>query len=152
MRPTVVYASTVGSPHQATLSDPIEMVQRRGVRYVMNIYATFDSVTDMLRQQSWDTHGQRRFTARVTMCFRITSQLVMIPVNQFIPYPYLGHKRSWKKFFRISASRDQVHFLSYFNSTLELPSIACHICFLSGRLQNQTHWSPAALKKPPKRK
>ena len=82
--PTLEYASTVWYPHQATLSDPTEMIQIREARYVMIRYGTLDNVTDMLRQLFCDTLEQRRF--RATMCFRITNQLVLIPVNQFISY------------------------------------------------------------------
>ena len=54
VHPTMEYASTVLNPHQVTLSDPIEMVPRRGACYVMNRYSTSDSVPDMLRELSWD--------------------------------------------------------------------------------------------------
>ena len=143
VHPTVEYASTVWSPHQATLSDPIEMVQRRQAQYVMKIYGTFDSVTDKLRQQSWDTLEQRRFTARVTMCFRITNQLKMIPVNQFVPYTWdtRGHD---KRFLGISASRGHYKF-TFFPTVIplwnSLPQSVVSAFSLED--QNQIHWSPA---------
>ena len=103
VRPTVEYALRVWSPHVATLSNPVEVVQRRGARYVMSRYGTFD----MLRELSWDTLllEQRRLKAKVTMCFRITNDLVMISANQIVPHTSdtRGHD---KKFQPISASRD----------------------------------------------
>ena len=54
------------------------MVQRRAVRWYLNSYSTYASVTEMQNQLKLITLEQRRADARVIMLFKIIHGLVAI--------------------------------------------------------------------------
>ena len=47
LRPHVEYASTVWSPHTDQGIKKVEMVQRKAIRWTMNNFSSYTSVTDM---------------------------------------------------------------------------------------------------------
>ena len=61
VRPILEYAAAVWSPHlQYHIHQLLEKVQRSAARFVMNDYARYSSVTNMLNYLSWPTLEQRR--------------------------------------------------------------------------------------------
>ena len=82
------YASTVWSPHTKQDIKKIEMVQRRAVRWSLNSYSTYASVTEMQNQLKLRTLEQRRADARVIMLFKIIHGLVVaIPLPSYFEQP-----------------------------------------------------------------
>ena len=55
VRPNLEYCASIWNPHTAQAKHKIEMVQRRAARYTTNRYRNTSSVTDMLKELSWDT-------------------------------------------------------------------------------------------------
>ena len=87
VRPQLEYASTVWSPHTIQDIQKIEMVQRRAVRWSLNSYSTYASVTEMQNQLKLRTLEQRRADARVIMLFKIIHGLVAIPLPLYFEQP-----------------------------------------------------------------
>ena len=83
VRPQLEYVSTVWSPHTKQDIKKIEMVQRRAVRWSLNSYSTYASVTEMQNQLKLRTLEQRRADARVIMLFKIIHGLVAIPLPSY---------------------------------------------------------------------
>ena len=84
VRPHLEYCSSVWSPYTKTLTNKVEMVQRRAARYATNRYHNTSSVTTMLDQLDWETLEDRRTKAQLTMFYRITNDLVDIPADQYL--------------------------------------------------------------------
>ena len=59
------------------------MVQRRAVRWSLNSYSTYASVTEMQNQLKLRTLERRRADARVIMLFKIKQGLVAIPLPSY---------------------------------------------------------------------
>jgi len=93
------YASMVWCPHTAQNIDskPIEAVQRRAARSVMNDWSrpnskhsvcpsnsTQDSPTIMLQQLGWNTIEERRIHSRAIMMYRIVNELIAIPGSSYL--------------------------------------------------------------------
>ncbi|XP_072051476.1 uncharacterized protein [Amphiura filiformis] len=78
VRPIVEYAATAWDPHTRRNADKIEMVQRRGARFVTGIYDQTSSVTAMLKDLQWPTLESRRTQSRLAMMYRIRYNLVDI--------------------------------------------------------------------------
>ena len=87
IRPQVEYASTVWSPYTKKGIKKIEKVQRRSIRWTMNNYSTYDSVTDMKTQLCWRSLEQRRADARLMMLYKIIHSLVAIPLPPYLRQP-----------------------------------------------------------------
>ena len=79
VRPITEYSCTVWDPHQCKDTSCIEMVQRRGARFVTQDYHQKSSVTDMLKRLDWDSLSNRRMDARLTMMYKIIHHLAVIP-------------------------------------------------------------------------
>lgn len=87
VRPQVEYASSVWDPprntntqstRQSGLAHQVEMVQRRGARFVCRRYHNTSSVSSMLEQLQWPTLEERRRTTRLCMFYKIVHGLVAI--------------------------------------------------------------------------
>jgi hypothetical protein len=84
VRPLLEYCSTVWDPHTQKQSRCLEMVQRRSARWVTGRYHNTSSVTDMLSDLEWRDLAQQRVDSRLTMMFKITRDLVDIPIGNYI--------------------------------------------------------------------
>jgi ribonuclease P/MRP protein subunit RPP40 len=78
VRPMVEYASTVWDPYESNQIQKIEMVQRRGARFVKNSYRNRSSVGAMLENLDWKPLETRRKEARLLMMYKIHHQLVAV--------------------------------------------------------------------------
>ena len=78
VRPTVEFASGVWDPHERVDINTIEMVQRRGARFVKHWYHNGSSVTDLLEDLKRKSLETRRKESRLTMMYKIVNQQVAI--------------------------------------------------------------------------
>lgn len=81
VRPLVEYGSVIWDPHTLTNIDTLEMVQRRGARFVCSDYRRTSSVKEMIQDLKWPSLAERRGKAKVTMVYNIVKSLVDIPLH-----------------------------------------------------------------------
>jgi hypothetical protein len=84
VRPQLEYSSEVWSPYTQTQIDQIEAVQRRAARWAMSDFGRTSSVTDMLHTLKWRRLDLRRIDSRLSLMYKITNQLVAIPIQDFL--------------------------------------------------------------------
>ena len=72
------YASPVWDPYHQKDIDKLEMVQRRGARYVTNRHGNHSSVNDMLQHLDWRSLEWRRKDARLALFYKIENDKVAI--------------------------------------------------------------------------
>ena len=118
VRPQLEYASVVWSPHSAKLIHQLESVQRRAARWVKNDYRQTSSVTAMLESLSWRRLDLRRIDARLSLLYKITNDLVAIPIQPYLSPITRPTRTSHNLAFRqISTSKDFYKF-SFFPRTI----------------------------------
>ena len=71
VRPVLEYAAAAWDPHTRRNIDKLEMVQRRGARYVTGDYGQTSSVSAMLDYLQWPTLERRRTHIRLSMLYHI---------------------------------------------------------------------------------
>ena len=86
VRPVLEYASSVWDPYTIQQINALERVQRQAARFVTGDYFSRDPecVTNMLHQLAWDTLEERRARNRVVMFYKITNNLVEVPLHNYI--------------------------------------------------------------------
>ena len=93
VRPHVEYCSSVWDPSTKNFSNKLEMVQRRSARWVYNSYRTGpDAIgpTEMINDLDWPPLQTRRQTARLSLLYKMTNDLVLMSSRSLlVPYPYL---------------------------------------------------------------
>ena len=83
-RPQLEYTSSVWSPNTTEDIDKIESAQRRAVRWATRGYQQTFSVTEMLGKLRWRPLDQRRIDNSLIMLYKITYDLVAIPVAKYL--------------------------------------------------------------------
>ena len=78
------YSATTWDPHLAQDIDKIEMVQRRGARYMKQQFDYRASVTNILNQLGWIPLVQRRREAWLALMYKIVQGKVAIPVDDIL--------------------------------------------------------------------
>ena len=63
------------------------MFQRRAVRWTLNRYSTYESVTEMQNQLGWRSLEQWTADARVIMIYKIIHELVAVPLPSYFEQP-----------------------------------------------------------------
>ena len=81
VRPILECASPVWSPYTELNILKLEMVQRRAVRFIMNDFSRYSSVTSMIEQLGLPMLKQRRNEAKVIMMYKILNNSVLIDHN-----------------------------------------------------------------------
>jgi hypothetical protein len=84
VRPHLEYTSSVWDPHIKEHINKINMVQRRGARFVLHRYGRRDSPTQMIKELGWQSPVRRRTEARLIFMYKIVHQLVAVPIT-FLP-------------------------------------------------------------------
>lgn len=84
VRPQLEYSSEVWSPHSQTLINQLESVQRRAARWIKADYARTSSVTAMLESLNLRRLDLRRIDSRLSLLYKITNNLVAIPIEGFL--------------------------------------------------------------------
>ena len=87
VRPIVEYASTVWDPYTQKDIRTLEMVQRRGARYVCNKHGNRSSVDTILDTLKWKTLQRRRKEARLDMLYKIQNKEVEISTENRLTPP-----------------------------------------------------------------
>ena len=87
LRPQVEYASTVWSLHTDKGIEKAEMVQRKAIRWTMNNYSSYASVTDMQNKLCLRSLEQRRADAILIMLYKIIHRIVAIPLPSYFQQP-----------------------------------------------------------------
>ena len=84
VRPYAEYACSLWDPYQMDQINQLEMIQRRGVRFVYNDYRREEgTVTNLLRQSSWVSLQDRRKICRLVMLFKIINNEIEIDFDTF---------------------------------------------------------------------
>ena len=81
------YASTVWSPYTQTYAHKIEMVQRSAIRWTLNIYSSYDSVSQMQTNLGWRSLDQKSPCARLCMLYTSVHGLVAIQLPLYFQQP-----------------------------------------------------------------
>ena len=105
VRPKVEYCSSIWDPHQAKDIKRLEMVQHRAARYVTNTpYKRTDqqvSVSAMVKELGWQPLEERRRNNRLQLLFKVTNNLVEIPLSYHPtlrdPQPRRGNNRQYQR-------------------------------------------------------
>ena len=84
VRPQLEYASSVWSPNTDQDINKLEAAQRRAARWATRDYKQMSSVTEMLGNLRWRPLDQRRIDNRLIMLYKITFDLVAIPVEDYL--------------------------------------------------------------------
>ena len=71
VRPQLEYASPIWSPYTKKDIYKVEMVQRRAIRWSLNSYSSYQSVTELQQQLGLRTLEQRRVDAKDIMIYKI---------------------------------------------------------------------------------
>ena len=82
--PSLEYATCVWDPHTQIAKQKLEAVQRRAARYVTRRYHNTSSVTNMLCHLEWQTLEQRRIATNLTMLYKITNNIVTVPIHTYL--------------------------------------------------------------------
>ena len=85
VRPTVEFASCVWDPLEKT--NKIEMVQRRGARFVKHWYHNRSSVTELPEDLKWKSLETRRKESYLTMMYKIINQQVTVDPDKHLMKP-----------------------------------------------------------------
>ena len=93
-------------------SSPAEQVQRRAARYVCNDYTTHTPgcVTTMVEDIGWESLQDRRYTARLSLLYKIQHGLVDIESSQYLR-PSDSRTRGQRGLFQ-----ERINCVVYFNS------------------------------------
>ena len=87
VRPQLDYASPIWSLYTKKYIYKVEMVQRRAIRWSLNWYSSYQSVTELQQQLGLRTLEQRRVDAKVIMIYQIMHGLVAIPLPIYFEQP-----------------------------------------------------------------
>ena len=80
-RPIVQYAATVWDPYKQKDIHTLDMVQRRGARYVCNQHGNRSSVDNMLTTLEWKPLEQNKEQARLRMLYKIYNKEVELALK-----------------------------------------------------------------------
>ena len=117
VRPLLSYSSTVWDPFMERQKRQLEMVQRRAARFVCNRYHNTSSVTQMLDHLHWETLEERRTKSRLVMMYKITHQLVAVPMTCLVPALQITRGNHGFKYRQIWARRQCFQY-SFFPRTI----------------------------------
>jgi hypothetical protein len=118
VRPALEYSSSVWDPHTKKDSDQIEKIQRRAARFALSRYHNTSSVTDMLKSLNWEQLQQRRAKARVTMMYKITYNLVAIPLYTYVQPAYSRTRGSHEHKLQCFTTHTDYYRLTFFPRTV----------------------------------
>ena len=119
VRPILEYGSAIWDPYTQLLIDKFESVQRRAVRFIMNDYSRFHSVSDMMSELGIEPLSFRRRIARLTNFHKARGGggHLAIPVHQLLrPVTRFSRHSNKNSYIQISAKKD----CSYLNSFVPL--------------------------------
>ena len=87
VRPQLEYASSIWDPYTQTDIQKLDKVQKYAARWTLQDYSTYTSVSTLQKQLKWPPLAQRRLQTRLTVFYKITNNLIAIPVPPYILKP-----------------------------------------------------------------
>jgi len=111
VRPLMEYAAAVWDPHHVGDTQELEKVQHRAVRWALNDYGRYSSVSSMLAKLGWVTLKIRCTTARLQTLFKILHN----DYSFNIPHHYLPQTRHTRQYHTL-------HFLIPNSTTTAIPT------------------------------
>ena len=118
VRPQLEYAAAVWDPHTKADIHRLDMVQRRGARYVCNKFHRRDSITKILDKLNWPPLAQRRETARLSTLYKIAAGDTLIdPSERLLPLARRSRHYNSRSFL-IPSCRTDVLKYSFFPRTI----------------------------------
>ena len=115
VRPVIEYAATAWDPYTARNIQQLEAVQRRAARFVTGDYST----SHMIANLGWSSI-QQRTEARQVMMYRITHDLVNIPVTQYLHQDTVVHIRGPSQRYMLPFCRTDAYCHSFFPAGIRL--------------------------------
>ena len=118
VRPVLECSATVWDPHLQKDIKSLEQVQRRAARYVCNDYTTRTPgcVKAMVKDIGWESLQDRRYTARLSLLYKIQHGLVDIEGPRYLK-PSDSRTRGQRGLFQERINCD-VYFNSFFPHTI----------------------------------
>ena len=119
VRPVLEYSSTVWDPHLQKDIKSLEQVQRRAARYVCNDYTTRTPgcVKAMVKDIGWESLQDRRYTARLSLLYKIQHGLVDIEGPRYLK-PNDSRTSGQRELFQERINCD-VYYNSFFPHTIK---------------------------------
>ena len=87
VRPQLEYASPVWGPYTQSNIYKVKMVQRRAIRWTLNNFSPYDSVSQMQSRLGWRSLDQRRADAQLCMLYKIIHGLVAVSLPPYFQQP-----------------------------------------------------------------
>jgi len=84
VRPQLKYSSTVWCPFTVSNISKLEALQRRAARWVKHDYGQTSSVTETMQSLHWLRLGQRRIDNKLSLMYKITHNLIAIPISDVL--------------------------------------------------------------------
>lgn len=119
VQPTVEYACSVWDPYEKVDVDKLEMVQRRGARFVKHRYQRRSSVTEMINDLQWVSLQDRRKNARLTLFYKIVNNLVAVNKSEHLLPPTRLSRHSSPHSFQIPRCTSSYRQQSFFPRTIK---------------------------------
>ena len=116
----IEYATTAWDPYTANNIQQLEAVQRRAARFVTGDYKTTSSTSQTIANLGWSSLQQRRTEARLVMMYRITHDIVDIPVAQYLHQATVMHIRGPSQRYMLPFFRTDVYRHSFFPAGIRL--------------------------------
>jgi hypothetical protein len=96
----------------------IEMVQRRGARFVKNSYRNRSSVGTMLNELEWQPLAGRRRDARLLMLYKIHNNLVAVNKNDRLILPNRFSRNMSQHSYQLPSTTSNFRKESFFPRTI----------------------------------
>ena len=92
VRSRIEYATNIWDPHTKANIDKLEMIQRKGARYVCRDFRQRSSVSDMLLRLQWESLQARHKADKLVMLYKMVHGLVDLSTTQFMLIPSPIHQ------------------------------------------------------------
>ena len=107
------YASAVWDPHLQKHCHKLDMVQRRGSRFVMADYRYTSSPSEMISKLQWQSLPVRRQAARLTLLYKAIQGTACIPIDNLQRPTRTTRNSSHLSFIALSSHCDTYKFSFY---------------------------------------
>ena len=115
MRPILEYGCSAWDPYRAYQIDQLEKINKRAARFVTGNYKyEHGNTVKNMEILGWPPLSERRSRQKLTMLFKIRSNLVHIPSNDLIQNPRKADN------YLVPSSSVDAHLYSFFPSTIRL--------------------------------
>ena len=118
VRPSMEYASAAWDPYRQVDIDALEMVQRRGARYVTHTYHRTASVTELMERLGWVQLNERRKQARLAMLYKIHKDKVLIDAATRLQPPRRVSRHADNATFQMPSCRTDLRKCSFYPQTI----------------------------------